>query len=114
VAGRGLLSPRTGPNRTVPVTLLRELQAAAAALFRTTTAFSRAERPHARFDTRAWMQARRARTRRLIELGGLVQKSGLADQLANEHFPPAEVLARWRAVGRAALSPPHQPNMKPR
>jgi hypothetical protein len=109
VAGRELLSPRTGPNRTVPVTLLRELQAAAAALFRTTTAFSPAERPHARFDTRAWMQARR-----LIELGGLVQKSGLADQLANEHFPPAEVLARWRAVGRAALSPPHQPNMKPR
>src|SRR4051794_14309910 len=71
-----------GPSRTVPVTLLRELQAAAAALLRTTTAVSRAERPHARFDTQAWMQARRARTRRLIELGGLVQKSGLADQLA--------------------------------
>jgi hypothetical protein len=111
---RASFAANGGPSRTVPVTLLRELQAAAAALFRTTTAFSRAERPHARFDTRAWMQARRARTSRLIELGGLVQKSGLADQLANEHFPPAEVLARWRAVGRAALSPPHQPNMKPR
>jgi len=80
------------------------------------------------------MQARHARTRRLIELGGLVQKSGLADQLANdraaimgalltgarllnnanEYFPPTEVIARWRAVGRAALSPPHQPNMEPR
>jgi hypothetical protein len=34
-------------------------------------------RPRARADTRAWMQDRRARTRRLIELGGLVQKSGL-------------------------------------
>jgi hypothetical protein len=80
------------------------------------------------------MQARRARTRRLIELGGLVKKSGLADQLANdrtaimgalltgarllnnanEYFPPTEVIARWREAGRAALSPPHQPNMEPR
>ena len=80
------------------------------------------------------MQARRARTRRLIELGGLVQKSGLADQLANdrtaimgalltgarllnnanEYFPLTEVIARWREVGRAALSPPHQLHMEPR
>jgi hypothetical protein len=80
------------------------------------------------------MQARCARTRRLIELGGWVQKSGLADQLANdraaimgalltgarllssanERFLPAEVIARWREVGRAALSPPHQPNTEPR
>jgi hypothetical protein len=64
----------------------------------------------------------------------LVKKSGLADQLANdqaaimgalltgarllnnanEYFPPAEVIARWREVGRAALSPTHQPNMEPR
>ena len=63
-----------------------------------------------------------------------MQKSGLADQLANdraaimdalltgarllnnanERFPPAEVIARWREVGRAALSPPYQPNMEPR
>jgi hypothetical protein len=60
------------------------------------------------------MQARRARTRRLIELGSLVQKSGLADQFANEHFPPTEVIARWREVGRASLCSPHQPNMEPR
>lgn len=31
----------------------------------------------ARHDTRDWVQERRARTRQLIELGGLVQKAGL-------------------------------------
>ena len=76
------------------------------------------------------MQARRARTRRLIELGGLVQKSGLADQLgddraaimgallaavrllnnASTHRPPAEVIARWREAGRVALNRRDQPN----
>ncbi len=30
-------------------------------------------------DTRAWVVARRERTRHLIELGGLVQKAGLVD-----------------------------------
>ena len=33
----------------------------------------------ARADTRQWVQDRRARTRHLIELGGLVQKAGLVD-----------------------------------
>jgi hypothetical protein len=75
------------------------------------------------------MQARRARTRRLIELGGLVQKSGLADQLgddraaimgallaavrllnnASTHRPPADVVARWREAGRVALNQRDQP-----
>lgn len=35
----------------------------------------------ARDDTRDWAQARRARTRRLIELGGLVAKSRLPELL---------------------------------
>ena len=33
----------------------------------------------ARHDTRGWQVKRRERTRRLIELGGLVAKSGLVD-----------------------------------
>ena len=32
-----------------------------------------------RYDTRAWVVKRRERTRHLIELGGLVQKSGLVE-----------------------------------
>ena len=76
------------------------------------------------------MQARRARTLRLIELGGLVHKSGLADQLgddraaimgalltavrllnnASTHRPPAEVVARWREAGRVAVNRRDQPN----
>lgn len=33
----------------------------------------------ARHDTRDWVQDRRARTRHLIELGGLVQKAGIVE-----------------------------------
>ena len=33
----------------------------------------------ARHDTRDWVQERRARTRQLIKLGGLVQKAGLVE-----------------------------------
>ena len=61
---------------------MREWLTTAAALRRTTAAIRRAEAARARTDTRAWMQNHRARTRRLIELGGLVQKSGLPEHLA--------------------------------
>jgi hypothetical protein len=37
------------------------------------------EAQRARHDAREWVVKRRARTRHLIELGGLVQKSGLVD-----------------------------------
>src|SRR3954463_7883935 len=70
-----------GQSRTAPATLMREWLTTAAALRRTTAAIRRAEAAGARTDTRAWMQDRRARTRRLIELGGLVQKSGLPERL---------------------------------
>jgi len=40
---------------------------------------ARAETARARTDQRAWAVERRARTRHLIELGGLVQKAGLVD-----------------------------------
>jgi hypothetical protein len=74
------------------------------------------------------MQDRRARTRRLIELGGLVQKSGLPARLAaadaederavilgvllmasqmlaspNATIGTGDLIARWRAAGRTAL-----------
>jgi len=37
-----------------------------------------------RADTRDWVQERRARTRQLIELGGLVQKAGLVELLEDD------------------------------
>jgi len=37
-----------------------------------------------RDDTRQWVQDRRARTRQLIELGGLVQKAGLVELLDDD------------------------------
>jgi len=40
---------------------------------------NRLDRDRARADTRDWVQQRRARTRQLIELGGLVQKAGLVE-----------------------------------
>ncbi len=44
-------------------------------------------------DTRDWVQARRARTRELIELGGLVQKSGFPELVATvEPDAPAVIL----------------------
>lgn len=97
----------------------------AAALRRTMAAVNRAERARPRFDTRAWMQARRARTRHLIELGGLVHKAGFveltgddraallgaliesADKLRTAAGQNAQartaLLDHWRNRGRAAF-----------
>ena len=82
---------------------------------------------HARHDTRDWVQERRARTRQLIELGGLVQKAGLvelvdddratllgaflelADRLQPQHADerqgeaPASLKARWQRRGMRAF-----------
>ena len=90
---------------------------------------NRIERAQALHDTRDWVQERRARTRQLIELGGLVQKAGLvellhddraallgammelADQLrggreegnsADAHTP-AQLAATWRHRGLRAF-----------
>ena len=49
------------------------------ALAKNTAARRRAEAGQRRFDTREWVVERRTRTRHLIELGGLVQKSGLVE-----------------------------------
>jgi len=37
-----------------------------------------------RDDTRDWVQERRARTRQLIELGGLMHKAGLVEMLEDD------------------------------
>jgi len=89
----------------------------------------RLERAQARHDTRDWVQERRARTRQLIELGGLVQKAGLveltdddratllgammdlADQLRGgrdagtnaDACTPAQLAATWRHRGLRAF-----------
>ena len=83
----------------------------------------------ARHDTRDWVQERRARTRQLIELGGLVQKAGLVELLADDRatllgalldiagrlrpqedgrqesqeVTPADLKARWRRHGLRAF-----------
>jgi hypothetical protein len=85
---------------------------------------NRLDLDRARADTRQWVQERRARTRQLIELGGLVQKAGLvdlvdddratllgaflglADQLQDdqpEGTSRADLLARWRRRGLRAF-----------
>ena len=75
----------------------------------------------ARDDKRDWVQDRRARTRLLIELGGLVQKAGLVDLVADDRATllgallelttrlqdgeehPADLKARWRRHGLRAF-----------
>jgi hypothetical protein len=70
-------------------------------------------------DAREWVEARRARTRRLIELGGLVEKAGVAELAGDDRAlilgalldlagrlrgdGSGELAARWRARGRAAF-----------
>ena len=61
------------------MTLLHNLQAATAQLSRIRIMQNRIERAQALHDTRDWVQERRARTRQLIKLGGLVQKAGLVE-----------------------------------
>ena len=84
----------------------------------------------ARHDTRDWVQERRARTRQLIELGGLVQKAGLVELLDDDRATllgalldiagrlqqqkderqesqaetPADLKTRWRRQGMRAFN----------
>ncbi|PXA95775.1 conjugal transfer protein TraD [Nostoc sp. 3335mG] len=73
----------------------------------------------ARHDTRAWIVKRRERTRQLIELGGLVAKSGLVDLTEDDRAVILGILveaaamfngedaeqkiALWRRRGRRAF-----------
>ncbi len=81
---------------------------------------NRPERDKSRDDKREWVQDRRARTRHLIELGGLVQKAGLVELLQDDRATllgglldlagqlqgngqaeedPVSLKARWRRRG---------------
>ena len=117
----------SGGRRTHRALLLRDLQAAAVQLSRIQAVQSRGAQ--ALHDARDWVQERRARTRQLIELGGLVQKAGLveltgddratllgammemADQLragrdkdtSADARTPAQLAAAWRHRGLRAF-----------
>ena len=97
---------------------------------------NRIARAQALHGTRDWVQQRRARTRQLIELGGLVQKAGLveltgddratllgammelADQLRNgqdldrgaDARRPAQLAAAWRHRGLRAFEADREEN----
>ena len=89
------------------------------ALVKNAAARRRAEAGQRRFDTRGWVVERRERTRHLIELGGLVQKSGLVEladddratlygamlDLAGraEAHDGANALALWKRRGKRAF-----------
>ena len=91
---------------------------------------TRLDRARARDDARDWVQNRRARTRHLIELGGLVQKAGLVELVDDDRATllgallelagklqdhgqleegerhdakPADLKARWRRRGLRAF-----------
>ena len=55
------------------------MQANRKALKRATASLRRLEAEQARVDTRGWVVKRRERTRHLIELGGMIVKSGLVE-----------------------------------
>jgi hypothetical protein len=57
----------------------RQLTATRTALLRNRVARNRHQAARARHDMRTWQVERRKRTRHLIELGGLVVKSGIVD-----------------------------------
>ena len=79
----------------------------------------RAEAGQRRFDTRGWVVKRRERTRHLIELGGLVQKSGLVELAGDDRATlygamldlagcagdddGASALALWKRRGKRAF-----------
>ena len=89
------------------------------ALARNTAARRRAEAGQRRFDTREWVVERRERTRHLIELGGLVQKSGLVELAGDDRATiygamldlagragdgdGANALALWKRRGKRAF-----------
>ncbi|RMI16866.1 conjugal transfer protein TraG [Pseudoroseomonas wenyumeiae] len=89
---------------------------------RSSQAIARVEAAQARGDRRDWAAERRARTRHLIELGGLIHKAGLVELLEDDRAtllglllvaagqlrdngdePPDVLRARWRHAGLRAF-----------
>lgn len=93
------------------------MQATARAQAKLAQAVRRAEAGQRRTDTRGWVVQRRERTRHLIELGGLVQKTGLVDladddratlygamlELAAKARDDGDALALWKRRGKRAF-----------
>ena len=77
--------------------LLQQLQATTRRLKRLTVQLDRYERDRQRDDKRQWVQDRRARTRHLIELGGLVQKAGLVELVDDDR---ATLLGAFLEIAR--------------
>ena len=89
------------------------------ALARNAAARRRTESGQRRHDTREWVVERRERTRHLIELGGLVQKSGLVELAGDDRATlygamldlaaragdsdGANALALWKRRGKRAF-----------
>jgi hypothetical protein len=66
---------------------------------------NRLDAARARDDSRQWVRDRRARTRHLIELGGLVQKAGLVELVDDDRATLLgaflEIAARLQEEGRS-------------
>jgi hypothetical protein len=98
---------------------MKLLEATEQALVKNAAARRRAEAGQRRFDTREWVVERRERTRHLIELGGLVQKSGLVELAGDDRATlygamldlagqaegddGANALALWKRRGKRAF-----------
>jgi hypothetical protein len=78
---RGRLGPDAGPHffKAGREEMRKHLSATLVALRRNRAACNRHQAAKARHDMRTWQVERRKRTRHLIELGGLVVKSGIVD-----------------------------------
>jgi Conjugal transfer protein TraD len=88
----------------------------------------RAEAGQRRFDTREWVVKRRERTRHLIELGGLVQKSGLVELAGDDRATlygamldaagragdgdGANALVLWKRRGKRAFDAEEEANVE--
>ena len=66
---------------------------------------NRLDRARARDDHREWVQDRRARTRQLIELGGLVQKAGLVELVDDDR---ATLLGAFLEIASSLQEDEHQ------
>ena len=98
---------------------MRLLVATEQALARNAAARRRAESGQRRHVTREWVVERRERTRHLIELGGLIQKSGLVELAGDDRATlygamldlagrvgdgdGANALALWKRRGKRAF-----------
>jgi len=103
----------------VPV-LARDMKTTAGAIRRMTTARNRVQIKQPRYDMRTWQVQRRARTRLLIELGGLVVKARLVELTGDDRAvilggllavasrlsddKRADTLVVWKQKGAAALA----------